>query len=140
MYNSCFLKCKNFMVWCFGHKIQDVPKLVHASNIKSAHFMILNSCLQGSYNGGLWESHVLKSMIFKIQYMKKKWIVSNSEFHPQNTTTWNSSFWQTASWPDFLIREYFWRKSNLRPVLGLHRSLKEPQKSQNKPVTPRFLM
>ena len=33
--------------------IKDVPKLVHASNIQSLHLMILNSCLQGSYNGGL---------------------------------------------------------------------------------------
>ena len=67
--------------------------------------------------------------------MKKKWILSHYEFHPQNTRPWNSSLWQTASWFILkLIREYFWPKSNLHPVLWSHRSLKEPQKSQNKPV------
>ena len=86
-------------------------------------------------------SHVLKSMVFKIQYMKKKWILSHPELHPQNTKSWNSSFWQTASLlVSKLTREYFWPKSNLRPILGSHRSLKEPQKSQNKPVKRQFLM
>ena len=76
-----------------------------------------------------------------VNSMKKKWILSHPEFHPQNTRLWNSSFWQTASWLVFnLIREYFLPKSNFRPILGSHRSLKESQKSPNKPVTHQFLM
>ena len=48
------------MVWCFGHEMQDAPKLVHTSNIQSLHLMILNSCLQGSYNGRLSEKSCFK--------------------------------------------------------------------------------
>ena len=70
---------------CFGHEIKDVPKLVHASNIQSLHLMILNSCLQGSYNGGLWERSCFK--VYCIQnsipeeemYFESPWISSSKQ-------------------------------------------------------------
>ena len=111
------------------------------SNIQSLHLMIFFHVFKVLTVEDFKNSHVLKSMVFKIQYMKKKWILSHPELHPQNTKSWNSSFWQTASLlVSKLTREYFWPKSNLRPILGSHRSLKEPQKSQNKPVKRQFLM
>ena len=30
------------------------------------------------------KGYVLKSIVFKIQYIKKKWILNHPEFHPQN--------------------------------------------------------
>ena len=36
-------------------------------------------------------------------------------------------------------KEYFWPKSNFRPVLGSHRDPQRPQKSQNKLMTALFL-
>ena len=58
------------MVWCFGHEIKDVSKLVHASNIQSLHLMrfFYKVFTMEDFEKG----HVLKSIVFKIQYMKKK--------------------------------------------------------------------
>ena len=60
------------MVWCFGHGIQDVPKLVYAlkHSISTPYdfFHVFKVLTVEDFKN----SHVLKAMVFKIQYMKKK--------------------------------------------------------------------
>ena len=43
------------MVWCSGHEIQDVPKLVYALKHSISTPYDFFSCLQGTYSGGLSE-------------------------------------------------------------------------------------
>ena len=61
------------MVWCFVHGIQDVPKLVYALKHSISTLYDFFPCLQGILTvEDFKNSHVLKSMVFKIQYMKNK--------------------------------------------------------------------
>ena len=59
---------------------------------------------------------------------------------PQITRSYNSYFFSSSSWLTVkLISVCFWPKSNLRPVLGSHRSPLGPQKSQIELTIASFL-